>query len=492
MRSYLRRWAPEFGLAALTIFFSFRELATFPAAWEDSGIYTLVARSLAEGYGYTLPILDQRWAYPYFLSVGPTVIGPVALMIYLFGFSLEVARIVPVTYLILTTVVFYLFVRDVAGLWSARWGTALLITLSAYVNSGKPVLGSVPALFFVFLGLLVWNRLRPSWKSAVAVGSCFGLAILTKFTFILILPALGFAAVFLRNRTYPHWEQKIIKCVVAIAIFAPWILLELNVQPGFDDFLVTIFTRAGDGGTPAFLLEKLLLFTRFQYLYFLVLLVVGIVGISDRTLLRLREPQRIFLATLLGLFVAYFLSREGWYRHLLPAHVLLLATVPIGFLRFLPKPAVNVILLFFITAQGFWQLDHRGSSRSTAAAEAASIIEERYPDQDLLVQHPEIFVRLPENPHWLYYPLRGTRELLPEAMIELSPEQQCFFRIRKPKEEDVPLLGSDVLESGTCLSPRLLLVLRKERSCSSEGHPCSCGLRSDARDFFSASPMTDA
>jgi hypothetical protein len=71
------RW-PELGIAAIIAFFSIRELGTFPASWADEGLFIIVAKMVATGQGYALPLLDQVWSYPYFLNVGPALIYPSA------------------------------------------------------------------------------------------------------------------------------------------------------------------------------------------------------------------------------------------------------------------------------------------------------------------------------------------------------------------------------------------------------------------------------
>ena len=43
---------PEAILLVLAGYFTFRDLGTFPAAWEDDSIFMLTARMLADGKGY--------------------------------------------------------------------------------------------------------------------------------------------------------------------------------------------------------------------------------------------------------------------------------------------------------------------------------------------------------------------------------------------------------------------------------------------------------
>ena len=104
-----------------------------------------------------------------------------------------------------------------------------------------------------------------------------------------------------------------------------------------------------------------------------------------------------------------------------------------------------LLLGSFVIIQGIWQLDHRGSSRSLAGAETAQYIEQHFAETDLLIQHPEVFVRLRENPHWLYYPLPGTGELIPSSLLVLTPEQRCMVRVPKTTVEENVHYGSSLV-----------------------------------------------
>ncbi|NOS68189.1 MAG: hypothetical protein HOO67_07595 [Candidatus Peribacteraceae bacterium] len=444
---FVRRFYPEILLCWLALYFTFRELGSFPAAWEDSGLYTMVAKNVAAGHGYSLPILHSRWAYPYFLSVGPTVILPVAFFIHLFGFTLAVARIPSTLYLLGTCVAFYLYVQKISGIRDARWATALLITLSAFINGGKPVLGSVPALFFLLLGLHVLHDNRASAKRAVLMGILFGLSVLTKLTCFLILPALCIAVLYkgvMRQRR-TMWYL-CLTLVIALALFFPWLLLELREQPGFGSFLMEVFTRSDGESLLMVLANKMPMLLRFQYQYFGVLFVLAIAGFFHSDV-RLSPRERVFLVSLFGFFLVYFLMREGWYRHLLLAHVLLLPFVPAG-ARLLLREYWRPVLVIFIGAQTIWQLDHRGSSQTQGSDAAVEYIRQHLADTDVLIQHPELIVQLPENLHWLYYPLPGNRELMPERFTTRSADELCMLRVRKINEEDVAKYGSAMVNIG--------------------------------------------
>ena len=91
-----------------------------------------------------------------------------------------------VGYLFLSSMTILVFSKILLGRSSALLSLLLLITFSGFVNTGKPMMGEVPGFFFLMLGLLLWMKQKPAWT----VGLCFGLAIVTKMSYGLILPAL--------------------------------------------------------------------------------------------------------------------------------------------------------------------------------------------------------------------------------------------------------------------------------------------------------------
>ena len=105
--------------------------------------------------------------------------------------------------------------------------------------------------------------------------------------------------------------------------------------------------------------------------------------------------------------------------------------VPLGVERLLGKRLAVGFLAVCVVAQGLWQWEYRGSSRSEAAAQSARIIEQRFSGSDLLIQNSEVYVELPPNPHWLYLPTPGTAEFIPESMRDLTGKDRCLPVIRK-------------------------------------------------------------
>ncbi|PIR52899.1 hypothetical protein COU76_03930 [Candidatus Peregrinibacteria bacterium CG10_big_fil_rev_8_21_14_0_10_49_10] len=435
MMSFLRYRAPELGLLLLGGFFCLRELGTFPAAWTDDSLFMIVARQVAEGRGYTVPLLHSTWMYPYILAVGPTLILPVALFIKLFGFSVAVARVPMVLYILLTTVALYLFTQKMADRNSARWATALLISLSTFINTGKTVMGEIPGFFFLLLGLLLLLQKERLYKRDVCIGICFGLSVLTKLTYGLVYPALGIAWITaLCRREKREVLSLTIMGVLAVLVFLPWRLLEMSSVTGLSRDFAFMF-RSDDGSVLQILHGNIGLLLRPQYLYYGAMLFLGCMGLWVQRH-RLSLSAWIIISALIVSCTVYFLSSFGWYRHLLPAHLLLIPFVVIA-LRSLPaKKVATGLLLFFLAGQTYWQWDHQGSSASTAAANAAMYVEQNMQETDLIIQIAPVFVRLDHNPHWLFLTNPTLTSRLPGQFVSLTEKERCFGWIRGTEATD--------------------------------------------------------
>jgi 4-amino-4-deoxy-L-arabinose transferase-like glycosyltransferase len=403
MQRVLKHWWPEFLLGVSAAFFFFRELGTFPEAWLDDSLFMIVARNVAEGRGYAMPVLDQLWTHSYFLAVGPTVIWPTALMIKLFGFSVAVARLPMVAYLAGTTVALYAYAMRMGGRTNARLAAALLISFSAFVNTGKPVLGEIPGVFFALLALLCFPRKEQAIMRTLLCGILLGLAFVTKTTMGLVFPAamvamlIGFC-----TREIPHRKHWLLLPGAALLTILPFVSILGMTNPGWLSEILQYGTADGGSGVLRVLREQPQLLLRFQYLYALgVIFPLGYLGLW-RARTKIGNTQAAFVATLIGLFLFYFLSERGYFRHVLPGFILLLPFVPMGVFAIVPKRVGVAIIACFVLAQGLWQLDHRGARRLNEAIPAATRLEQHFRDVRMVIEQPEVFVRLSNNPHWLF------------------------------------------------------------------------------------------
>jgi 4-amino-4-deoxy-L-arabinose transferase-like glycosyltransferase len=447
---FLRRHFPELILILAALFFTYRELGTFPRSWLDEGLFIMTARFVAAGHGYGIPLLDHVWYYPYFLAVGPTIILPAALSMKLFGASVAAARL-PMTFYVLGSVIAtYGFTARMANKNAARFAAALLITLSAFINTGKPVLGEIPAFFFLLLGFWAMDQLKGSTKKGLASGIFFGLALLTKLTYGLILPALavGWIAALLKKKWGTAWMLTL-SGVMTVVVYLPWRIAEAMHTP-----LGSLTSEIGEsifgsGDLPLFyvLRENRELLMRLPLLAFGCILILGLLGLTSKQI-RLSWFTRLTLGTTAVLFVLYFLNSYGWYRHLLTAHLLLIPFVPAGMFRIAERKIAMFLLIAIIVAQGVWQFQHLGSGLSTALAETVEIVQRDYTAKNLIIEEAEVFAQLPENPHWLFLIHDNVSPTMPPEFRELDATLACWPRLRKLGPGEAQTLGKRVKEIG--------------------------------------------
>jgi 4-amino-4-deoxy-L-arabinose transferase-like glycosyltransferase len=217
----------------LVVGLAFVNLADYPLTWFDEGSHLHVPKALAlfgkyadyssEGFRFDGPVI----------GVGPTVMLPVAAVFKLFGIGLFQARLVISAYLIATVIVFFMLSKEF-GTWKfafAATGLLVVTRSTALIEYGRQVLGEVPGLFFLVLGLLLWFKTwnQSSTRRLVVVGVAFGLAMVTKYQYVIvILPALllALATTFLYHKNMTK-RIIVIPAIVAAGVFALWQLISL-------------------------------------------------------------------------------------------------------------------------------------------------------------------------------------------------------------------------------------------------------------------------
>lgn len=437
----LARLLPECLLLAAFLFFALRHLGTFPAAWADDSLFMLVAKSVAQGHGYALPILGWAWPRPYILAVGPSLILPVALAIKLGGFSVSVARLPMALYLLGAMVASYLFVQRMSGRSSARWTAALMISLSAFINTGKPVLGEIPGFFFLMLGLLAMQKNNRSAFMAFATGTAFGLAVMTKLPFGLVLPALGaawvLAAIRRDRKEVIFLTIAAVSAIIVTMIGAVWMGA---FDKGFlDELRIFLFEKKSVVPLDQFepIITRPLELMRMAYGHFAFTAILAVCG-WQTVRRKLYGTLSVIILSVAALFSLYFLNGPGWYRALLPSTLLLLLFVPAGARRLLGNVGSVLLLSVIVIIQGFWQFTGGGASNSTEAADAAQVLMAQWQERDLVILPPEVFVRLAQNSHWLFLSeeLRDADRQPPEVKTRME-QTKCFPIFRKESHEDL-------------------------------------------------------
>ena len=332
-----RRWVVLILTILLLAFLLLYRLDVYPTPWHDEANYLKVAKNYAlhgiyadfssEGYRYTGPVI----------STGPTVILPVAVLFRLSGASsIPLARLLIVVCSALALIALY---GLGAVLHDGRLAFLTLILtvlhrrsdpLTSYLYYSRNVLGEVPGLLFMLVGLWLWLRPgRRSVSTLIAVGICMGLASITKNQYALfVLPSLLLAWIldllWYRSR---GWRYFVIPGVTAGIIFLAWtyyvfFLLGADAR----DVSADIEALRAAAGVGFFLLDPQIMMRNVYELVsnspFSVLLVPATLWGLVLSAQRNEEGQRwgilsLFLLTSAALFVL----SVGWPRFAFPVFV---------------------------------------------------------------------------------------------------------------------------------------------------------------------------
>jgi 4-amino-4-deoxy-L-arabinose transferase-like glycosyltransferase len=213
---------------AFVLFFTLYHLTSFPITWFDEGSHLHVPKTLVRLGVYADYSSEGFRYYGPTVSVGPTVMLPIAGAFWLFGLGLLQARLIMAIYLLATLYVFYRLAHRLGGRRLAWVAAALLFTSRGprLLEFGRQVLGEVPGLFFLVAGLWLWFATweRPSWRRLGLAGLLLGLAMISKNQYALVLAptvALAWIVNMVYYRTAPH-RTFIIPALVAGSCFVLW------------------------------------------------------------------------------------------------------------------------------------------------------------------------------------------------------------------------------------------------------------------------------
>jgi 4-amino-4-deoxy-L-arabinose transferase-like glycosyltransferase len=223
----------------LVLFLALYNLADYPLTWFDEGSHLHVPKTLVRFGVYADYSSEGFRHYGPTIGVGPTVMLPIAVAFQFFGVGLLQARLVMALYLLATVFAFYRLACTLGGRRLAWVATGLLVTSRGVglVLYGRQVLGEVPGFFFLVAGLWLWFARweRSGWWRLGLVGLFLGLAVVTKYQYLLFLaPALALA--WLANLVYYRSALQrvfVLPGLVAAGCFVLWqVYMILYLGPG--------------------------------------------------------------------------------------------------------------------------------------------------------------------------------------------------------------------------------------------------------------------
>lgn len=317
------------GIVALVVL-GFFNLSEYPAMWFDEGIHLHVPKAIVK-YGVYADYSSEGFRhYGPTMSVGPTVMLPVALALRIGGIGLWQARAVMALYLVVAVIAFFALARRIDGTRFA-WAATLLLVSSPGLDLvwlGRQLLGEIPGLLFFALGLIVWLNAwpRPSLRRLAAAGALFGLAVVTKYQFLILLGP-GLVLAWAADRLYYRRLSTLVFVVplgLAVACFAAWQAVGiLYLGPSIASENLRLMKAAATGAALSFSMGQVR--RSADYLLSFQLYASLLLPSLAYSVFRARErnaPAQIW-ATLLCLalpgFAWYLAASIGWPRYVFPA-----------------------------------------------------------------------------------------------------------------------------------------------------------------------------
>jgi 4-amino-4-deoxy-L-arabinose transferase-like glycosyltransferase len=449
-------------LCLLILIGSFYNLANYPTIWWDEAIFSNTAANLAEHdrYAFTVQSPNQLHDLDFRISVGPTVILPVALAYKLFGVNLISGRLVAGAYLVLTFLALFLVTRRLWGPNSALLAVALALLDTDVFYWGRSVLGDIPALgLFLCALLFVLRGLKSRALWPLVLGGLFvGLAFDAKeFYGIAFLPPLIILA-------RQSWGDKRLLTRRLLAFAAGAALPPLAYL-----LLKAIILGSLSAAVIHFLAQKKLLCHEF-----FTPLTIGRIY-PESVLLLLKDP--LFWLGALGvawiwkqetpsagstlviwnflLWSAIYLTAVYWHRFALPAlflacplaaHFLIQAATRLtaGVRPHPPRwlaPGILAALLFlFYSASGLYYFKQIFTRRSEAPLQLVHYLHTHIPKR-CLIETPEYeLVFLDETRRIHVMPAYYFVESTPDRVVLLNPRKKPY---------NFEQVGADVLILGS-------------------------------------------
>jgi len=315
------------------LFLVFYHLTNFPLTWYDEGSHLHVPKTLIQYGVYADRSSEGFRYYGPTVGVGPTVMLPIAAVFKLFGIGLLQARLVMAAYLLATIFVFFQFSKFLGGEWVAWVATALLVTSQGItlLEFGRQVLGEVPGLLFLLLGIWVWfgELEKPRIGRLVLAGILVGLGIVTKNQYLIVIVPTFAAGWFLNLVYYRVVKGRyfVIPAIAAVGIYALWqgfLVLSLGPSTAAENFQSLRIATAGAALVFSTSLMKRSIGELLSLKVFLSWLIpILIYGISFCIPRRKDGLKWGILMTLVGVnLVWYVVASVSWIRYAFPALVI--------------------------------------------------------------------------------------------------------------------------------------------------------------------------
>ena len=232
--------------------------AFYYPVWRDDAFFSSVAKSLANGQGYSAIVFTEAFLFHHGISTGPFLILPAAFLMRLFGNQYWVPSLVNIAVIwFLLVAIFFVVSKQIGKEKSWFYGFVTLLLLLIYsagniggygVESNDDIalwhllMGDVAASLLIILAALWLFSASFDQKKIAVSGLIIGLALLTKLTviFAVITIIAAFAGKISFEKKLKKTQRLKISSLLIIGALAPLGLFELAkiITLGLQQYLV--------------------------------------------------------------------------------------------------------------------------------------------------------------------------------------------------------------------------------------------------------------
>lgn len=168
-------------------------LGQYPAPWFDEGLNLIAVRTMAETGQYGLMAASGvRLADPA-VQTGLPILILLTSLHQSFGSNIAVMRLLVVFFGAAALVALYALTQRLYDRKTAFMAVAVMLGMPVVhatahvIPMSRQVLGEMPAVFFIALGLLIAAREKTTTSDHILIGLCFGLAVTIKSQVLIVL-----------------------------------------------------------------------------------------------------------------------------------------------------------------------------------------------------------------------------------------------------------------------------------------------------------------
>lgn len=401
------------------LFLSTYKLSESPPIWMDEGIITQVAENVATQGVNGVQVAPGEFISAGFVTTSYTVTYPIALFFKFFGVGLLQARAVIVLFLFTFFLFAYFLSKQEMSKTLATLSLLFLVSFAPIYGNGKNVLGEIPGLVFLFSGLLGVGMIERGVRTVtlfLLTGLFFGLCVVTKPIFILVIPALVIPLYFYRQMLLNNPKLLVLAVATFFVPVLAWLWVQFsgdslaNILSIYMDPHSTLSLNSVFGNLKRFVTES-------QPMYFMVLFVAWLTSF----VIRLRKKSHIsYVETVAFLFsvlvILAYVRTIGYYRYFFLGQVVALMYFPLTLSIVLngkifkravyPVIALLVIFQFYQTGFHSWVASYYQGTRT-------HVVQAYFKDQSseqtfFIYQAPEIALFLPVPKYFQYMKVTST------------------------------------------------------------------------------------